>query len=138
MTVLFSRKCEYGLQALLYLAENAGDGNISADRLARVIDIPIDFIAKILQNLVKYGVVTSTRGKTGGFSLSRDPSDISLLDIVQIIDGNAVFESCVLGLPECGGDAPCPVHEEWGPLREQTRQLMEKTTLANFRPRTNT
>ena len=134
MTVLFSRKCEYALQGILYLAEHQEQGNISAEQIASDLSISKDFISKTLQSLVKDGIVMSHRGKTGGFSLARDPESISLLEIVLIIDGNGVFENCVLGLPTCGSESPCPVHSKWGPLREASRNMLATTTVSQFNP----
>ena len=134
MTVLFSRKCEYALQGILYLAENQDQGNISAEQIAADLDISRDFISKALQHLAREGIVQSNRGKSGGFSLGKSPESISLLDVVLVIDGNGVFESCVLGLPTCGSDSPCPVHNKWGPIREASRQMLADTTVAQFQP----
>jgi len=134
MTVLFSRKCEYALQGILYLAENQDQGNISAEQIATDLSISRDFISKTLQSLVKDGIVQSHRGKTGGFSIGRDPASITLLEIVLIIDGNSVFENCVLGLPTCGSDSPCPVHSQWGPIREASRNMLATTAVNQFNP----
>lgn len=134
MTVLFSRKCEYALQGILYLAEMQDQGNISAEQISRDLHISKEFISKTLQSLVKDGIVQSHRGKSGGFSLARDPATMSLLDIVLIIDGNTIFESCVLGLPTCGSDSPCPVHEQWGPIRAASREMLQNTTVDKFKP----
>lgn len=134
MTVLFSRKCEYALQGILYLAENRDQGNISAEQIASDLDISRDFISKTLQSLVKHGIIQSHRGKSGGFSLARDPDTLTLLDVILIVDGNGIFESCVLGLPSCNGESPCPVHEKWGPIREASRQMLATTTVAQFKP----
>ena len=134
MTVLFSRKCEYALLGILYLADKRDQGNISADQISKDLSISRDFISKTLQSLVKDGIVKSIRGKSGGFSLARNPETMSLLDIVLIIDGNTIFESCVLGLATCGSDSPCPVHDQWGPIREASRKMMETTTVAQFKP----
>jgi len=134
MTVLFSRKCEYALQGILYLAEKQDRGNISAEQIATDLDISRDFISKTLQSLVKDGIIQSHRGKSGGFSLARDPDSMSLLDIILIIDGNSVFESCVLGLPTCSPDSPCPVHNKWGPIREASREMLANTMVAQFQP----
>ncbi|NQT63830.1 MAG: Rrf2 family transcriptional regulator [Candidatus Marinimicrobia bacterium] len=134
MTVLFSRKCEYALQGILYLAEKQYMGNISAEQIATDLNISRDFISKTLQSLVKDGIIQSHRGKSGGFSLARDPDSMSLLDIILIIDGNSVFESCVLGLPTCSTESPCPVHNKWGPIREASRKMLENTTVAQFQP----
>ncbi|MCF7809041.1 MAG: Rrf2 family transcriptional regulator [Candidatus Marinimicrobia bacterium] len=132
MTVLFSRKCEYALQGLLYLAKHRDSGPISADLIAGELGMSREFISKTLQSLVKEGVVISQRGKAGGFSLQKAPEKISLLDIVLIIDGDEVFQGCVLGLPACGSEEPCPVHDTWGPLREQTREMLATTSLASI------
>jgi len=134
MTVLFSRKCEYAIQGILYLAERQDLGNIPAEQIASDLNISRDFISKTLQSLVKENIIHSHRGKSGGFSLARDLESLSLLDIVRIIDGNGVFESCVLGLPDCGTDAPCPVHDQWGHLREASRTMLAGTTVAQFKP----
>ena len=134
MTVLFSRKCEYALQGILYLAEYRDQGNIPADQIARDMGISRHFISKTLQSLVKDGIVLSSRGKTGGFSLAKAPESLSLLDVILIIDGNGVFESCVLGLPTCTAETQCPVHDEWAPLRERSRQMLASTTVAQFKP----
>ena len=132
MTVLFSRKCEYAIQGLLYLAKHRESGAIAADLIASELEMSRDFISKTLQGLVREGIVKSQRGKTGGFSLGRAPEDISLLEIVRIIDGEGVFQECVLGLSECSSDEPCPVHETWEPLREQARNMLSTTTLASI------
>ena len=134
MTVLFSRKCEYALQGILYLAEKQYQGNISAEQIATDLDISRDFISKTLQSLVKDGIIQSHRGKSGGFSLARDPDSMSLLDIILIIDGNSVFESCILGLPSCSAESPCPVHNKWGPIREASRAMLANTKVAQFQP----
>jgi len=134
MTVLFSRKCEYALQGILYLAENQDQGNISAEQIALDLNISRDFISKTLQSLVKHGIIESHRGKAGGFSLARNPDSLSLLDIILIIDGNGIFESCVLGLPTCSSESPCPVHEKWGPIREASKKMLATTPVSQFKP----
>lgn len=133
MTVLFSRKCEYALQGILYLAENRQRGNISAAEIATDLGISQEFISKTLQGLVKVGMIQSSRGKTGGFSLARDPENITLLEIVKIIDGNEAFENCVLGLPQCHSDAPCALHEKWLPLRDSAHAMLSNTTVGQFK-----
>ncbi len=134
MTVLFSRKCEYALQGILYLAENRDQAPIPAEQIASDLSISRDFISKTLQSLVQEGILNSYRGKTGGFSLEREPESMSLLDIILVVDGNGVFESCVLGMPSCDSNTPCPVHDQWGPLREASREMLASTTVAQFKP----
>ena len=78
MTVIFSKKCEYGLQAVLYLSTCDRGTVVSADEIARKLSIPKEFISKILQSLTESGIVASKKGKSGGFYLARDPDVVSL------------------------------------------------------------
>jgi len=136
MTVIFSKKCEYGLQAALYLAANMNDWPISSDEIARVLHIPKEFVSKILQSLTRYGIAGSKKGKSGGFYLAKQPSEIQLIDIVAAIDGVDIFESCVLGFPECSPDHPCPVHERWGRLRDEAYRMLSTETLDELTEKT--
>ncbi len=129
MTVIFSRKCEYGLQAALYLAAHDGSGPISSDDIAEVLQIPKEFVSKILQSLTKHNIIASKKGKAGGFYLGKDAREIELIDIVEAIDGLDVFDSCVLGFPQCSPDHPCPVHDKWGTLRDEAYQMLSGETL---------
>lgn len=132
MTVLFSRKCEYALQGILYLAENRQRGNISAVEIATDLGISQEFISKTLQGLVKVGMIQSIRGKAGGFAVARDPEAITLLEIVKIVDGDEAFEKCVLGLPDCDSEKPCALHEKWKPLRDLAKNMLMSTPVARF------
>lgn len=128
-TVIFSKKCEYGLQGTLYLAVNLDKGPISSDEIAEVLHIPKEFISKILQSLTKHDIIGSKKGKSGGFFLNKPASEIKLIEIVEAIDGLDIFENCVLGFPECSPDHPCPVHEKWGSLRDEAYDMLDSETI---------
>jgi len=136
MTVIFSKKCEYGLQAALYLAANSEKGPISSDEIAQILHIPKEFVSKILQSLTKHQIIASKKGKAGGFYLGKEPEAIRLIDIVEAIDGLAMFERCVLGFPECSPDHPCPVHDRWGTLRDRAFQMLSAETLDQLTEKT--
>jgi len=136
MTVIFSKKCEYGMQAVLYLAAHDKDRTISSDQISKALKIPKEFISKILQSLRDSGLIFSTKGKSGGFGLAKDPSQIKLIDIVQAIDGLEMFNSCVLGFPECSPDTPCPVHDSWGALRTKAFEMLSTETLDKLKDKT--
>ncbi len=136
MTVIFSKKCEYGLQAVLYLAARGTGEVIPADEIAKKLNIPKEFVSKILQNLTESGIVYSKKGKSGGFSLAKDPSKIRLIDIVAAIDGLGMFNNCVLGFPECNPDHPCPVHHKWGELRTKAYNMLNDETIDKFKEKT--
>ncbi len=136
MTVIFSKKCEYGLQAVLYLAAHMDRDVISADEIATKLNIPKEFISKILQSLTESGIIASKKGKSGGFAIAKDPSRIRLIDIVAAIDGLTMFNNCVLGFPKCNPDNPCPLHDRWGELRTKAYNMLSDETLDHFKEKT--
>lgn len=144
MGLIFSRQCEYALQAVLFLALQPPEKMTSIKVLAKRLDIPFPFLAKILQNLSRQGLLASLKGPTGGFTLARPARDITLFHIVKAIDGDGFMHNCVLGFPDCSGKNPCSVHENWGGLREAIYQMLISKNIAEmakdtrkpkFRPR---
>ncbi len=136
MTVIFSKKCEYGLQAVLYLAAQHKGEVISSDEIAKKLNIPKEFVSKILQSLTESGIIDSRKGKAGGFFLAKDPTRIRLIDIVAAIDGLGMFNNCVLGFPNCSPDNPCPLHSKWGELRNKAYNMLTDETIDKFREST--
>jgi Rrf2 family transcriptional regulator, iron-sulfur cluster assembly transcription factor len=136
MTVIFSKKCEYGMQAILYLAAKEKGALVSAEEISKVLKIPREFISKILQSLKDSGLINSSKGKSGGFSLAKSSSRIKLIDIVAAIDGLELFDDCVLGFPECSPTHPCPVHETWGTLRTQAYDMLNSETIDKLKEKT--
>jgi Rrf2 family iron-sulfur cluster assembly transcriptional regulator len=136
MTVFFSKKCEYAIQAVLYLAAK-GDGCVCpAEEISAKLKIPKEFVSKILQSLTENGIVESKKGKTGGFMIAKHPSKIKLIDIVEAVDGLDSFNSCILGFPNCSPEKPCPVHNQWGPLREKAYEMLSAETIDKFKEKT--
>jgi Rrf2 family iron-sulfur cluster assembly transcriptional regulator len=119
MSILFSRQCEYALQAVLYLALKPKGTNTSIKELTGRLDLPYHFVAKILQALRKKGLLASAKGPSGGFALGLPANEISLLRIVEAIDGVGLMQACVLGFPECTSDLPCSMHTTWAETRER-------------------
>jgi Rrf2 family transcriptional regulator, iron-sulfur cluster assembly transcription factor len=136
MTVIFSKKCEYGLQAVLYLAAQMDREVIPAEEIANKLSIPKEFVSKILQSLTESGIIISRKGKSGGFALAKDSKRIKLIDIVAAIDGLSMFSSCVLGFPHCNPDNPCPLHDKWGELRSKAYSMLTDENLDQFREKT--
>ena len=136
MTVIFSKKCEYGMQAILYLAAKEKGALVSAEEISKVLKIPREFISKILQSLKDSGLINSSKGKSGGFSLAKSSSRIKLIDIVAAIDGLELFDDCVLGFPECSPTHPCPVHDTWGTLRTQAYDMLNSETIDKLKEKT--
>ncbi len=136
MTVIFSKKCEYGLQAVLYLAAKEDSEVTSADEISKKLKIPREFVSKILQSLTESGIVNSKKGKSGGFSLAKKPEKIRLIDVVAAIDGLEIFKSCVLGFPQCSPEHPCPLHDKWGVLRTNAYNMLTDETLDMLKDKT--
>lgn len=136
MTVFFSKKCEYALQAILLMAASDDDCVCPAEEISKKLKIPKEFISKILQSLTESGLIESKKGKSGGFKLAKHPSKIKLVDIVEAIDGLDSFNTCVLGFPHCSDKNPCPVHHHWGELRARALDMLSSETLDQFREKT--
>lgn len=133
MSIIFSRACEYGIQATLYIATQP-DRRVGIKEIASELSIPVHFLAKILQSLSEKGVLSSFKGVHGGFTLQRAPGSIHLIDVVEAIDGLDFFDSCVLGFPGCGTGKPCPVHDRWGEVRDTIRAMLSTDSLLDLLP----
>lgn len=132
MSTLLSKSCEYGLRAALHLASPTTEGYVSIRDVSAALGIPYAFLAKIAQAMIAAGLLDSTRGPHGGIRLARAADRITLRDIVLALDGPALFEACILGLPDCGTQRACPLHDQWTPARTQIAAMFETTTLATL------
>ncbi len=132
---MLSSACEYGLRAALYLASLDAGGYVPIRRLSEDLGISFPFLTKIFQQLTQAGLLTSYRGPNGGVAFTRPPGQITLKEIVVAIDGPDLFEACVLGLPGCGEQKPCPLHAAWATERARLDALFAGTTLADMADR---
>lgn len=127
--MIYSRPCEYAIRALGYLAILDGRATAQAQEIADAERIPAPVLGKVLQELVRKGLLESRRGPGGGFWLARRPELITLRDVVAAVDGLDQFLECAVGLERCSDDAPCPLHDTWKGLRTQMMNYLETTTL---------
>ena len=132
MSVLFSRQCEYALQAVTYLALKRDGEMTSIKELTKKLRIPYHFLGKILQNLTYKGLLVSQKGPTGGFRLGMPAKEITLFHIIEAIDGVAFMNNCVLGFPECSGKNPCAVHDKWGNIRETIYSMLVNKNISQI------
>lgn len=128
---MLSKGCEYALRASVHLAALRPDGYVSIRDIGERLDISFPFLTKVFQKLTQAGIMQSFRGPNGGIRLARAPEEISLLDIVVAVDGPGLFRDCVLGLPGCGEQRPCPMHDRWAVERERLREMFQRQTLAD-------
>ncbi len=128
--MLLSKACIYGVRASLYMAlVYHKDSYISIRDMSQKLDISFHFLTKILQQITQAGLMHSYKGPNGGINLSKNPREITIIEIIDAIDGLDVFTECVIGLPGCGKNKPCPLHEKWAIARQELQDMFENTTL---------
>lgn len=130
--MIYSRSSEYAIRAFMHLAQAPEGKFVMAKQIAEQENIPAHFLAKILQQLARKGLVRSSKGPTGGFCLRTPPAEISLVQIVEALDGLEEYQKCVSGLSECTDDAACGMHDSWKALRSRIMEYLEQTTIADL------
>jgi Rrf2 family transcriptional regulator, iron-sulfur cluster assembly transcription factor len=130
--MIYSKPCEYAIRAMSFLARFPTDGAAQGREIAKAEGLRAPVLGKVLQELVRKGLLDSRRGPGGGFRLARNPQLITLRDVVAAIDGLDQFLECAVGLERCSDDAPCPLHDSWKGLRMQIMTYLEATTLAEM------
>lgn len=130
--MLLSKSCVYGLRAAIYLALHTDREYIPISEVSERLQISFHFLTKILQTLTQKKLLTSYRGPNGGVALARPPQDIIIYDIVSALDGDGVFTECILSLPGCGNQTPCPMHDSWALVRNKIRTLFMTTSLTDL------
>lgn len=131
---MFSKACEYGIRATILIAVESQKGRrISLKDIAKEIDSPVAFTAKILQALAKEDIIQSVQGAYGGYEMdSQRLQNVNLGDIVRAIDGDIIFNGCGLGLRKCNDLKPCPVHFRYKVIRENLKSMLQNTTVENL------
>ena len=130
---MFSKTCEYAIRAMLFIAQKSKDGErVGIKEIAKGIDSPEHFVAKILQDLSRKNLVQSVKGPNGGFDHDKTSLKYSMADIVKIVDGDKIFEGCGLGLRQCSETHPCPIHHEFKKIRRDIKRMLENAKLGTF------
>jgi len=130
---MFSKTCEYAIRAVMFITRETKDGRrVGVKEIAEGIDSPVYFIAKILKELSKRGIVQSLKGPTGGFFMDGNSLNHTVADVVMAIDGDKLFHGCILGLSECSEKQPCPLHAEFKKIRKELRELLTQTKLGEL------
>lgn len=130
---MLSNASKYAINAVLFLALDTNkDRKVGVKEIATSIDVPIAFLAKLLQNLSRKGVISSSKGPNGGFYLTEKNKAQKLLVVVDQIDGLTKLEECVLGLSECSSEKPCPLHHMVQPLRISLLHELSTNSITTF------
>ena len=127
---MLSQTVEYALRAVVHLADRAPEAR-TTEQIAEVTQVPKAYLSKVLQSLVRSGVVRSQRGLGGGMTLSRSASEISLLEVVNGVDPLQRIKSCPLGLTTHGANL-CPLHRRLDDSLEHLERSFSETSLAQI------
>ncbi|MSV29713.1 MAG: Rrf2 family transcriptional regulator [Bryobacterales bacterium] len=131
--MFYSRSAEYAIRAFARLSQAPPGTYVMARVLAEREEIPAHFLAKILQDLARRNFIQSNKGPNGGFALIRDGQTpkVTVLDVVQAVDGLDCCERCAVGLPECNDRTPCGMHDSWKAVRSRIIEYLGGTTIAD-------
>ncbi|WP_458789163.1 RrF2 family transcriptional regulator [Adonisia turfae] len=128
---MISQTAEYALRALVHLAARAESGPARARDIAEAIQVPVGYLQKILRTLCKHGLLTASRGSSGGFDLARSVDNITVLDVLNAADGELPrIKRCPLGLP-CHADL-CPLHRLLDSQLANVERVFGSTTLEDL------
>ena len=130
---MFKKETEYALRALVYIqAENKKGRLAGIAEIAREIDAPLYFTAKILQRLARQGFVSSQKGRGGGFFFDPEKPAVPIRDVIIAIEGDEIFKGCGFGLKFCDENNPCPLHNRYAPVRNSLNRLMSGETIQSL------
>lgn len=128
---MLSKTSEYALRAVVHLARDSG-GPVSAGDVAAALDVPANYLSKILHTLSRAGLVSSERGPGGGYRLARPAEELSIADVVGAIDSTALESRCLLGNRNCPGRHPCPAHDGWIRAAEPVAAFFRDTMVSEL------
>jgi Rrf2 family transcriptional regulator, iron-sulfur cluster assembly transcription factor len=132
MRLELTKRGDYAVRAMLALARGSGNGLLSARRIADAMAIPVRFLPQVLGDLQRAGLVEAVAGRSGGYRLARDPAAVSLLDVIEAVEGDTRRRQCVLRGGPCGLDGHCDVHDVFSQGQEALRSTFARSTLAEL------
>lgn len=132
MRLELTRRGDYAVRAMLALSRHPEGELLSVRRIAEEMDIPARFLPQVMGDLGRAGLVEATTGRSGGYRLARPASEISILDVVDAVEGNSRRRTCVLRGGPCGLDGYCDVHDVFFAAQDAMLQALDGTTLADL------
>lgn len=129
MRLELTRRGDYAIRAMLALARAGDDTWLSVSRIARAMSIPARFLPQVMADLTRGGLVRAATGRTGGYQLARRPDAVSLLEVIEAVEGESRRRTCVLRGGPCGSDGHCAVHETFFRAQEALLAVFATTTL---------
>lgn len=132
MALRLTNAGDYAIRSMIFIASLPEDAVVLRSEICESQRIPSSFMAKILRSLVRAQLLRSTRGVNGGFSLARQPSEITLLHVLEAIEGPLSLTDCVPNSEECAHSANCPANAVWSRVQDSIKEILRSTTLEDL------
>jgi Rrf2 family protein len=134
---MFNKETEYALRGMVYIqVQNLKGRRPGIVEIAKEIESPPFYTGKILQRLVRLGFIESVKGKGGGFYFDPDKPDLALKELILATEGDKTMCGCGFGLKQCSDENPCPLHEQYAPIREAINRLVSNETFRHLAEKT--
>jgi Rrf2 family protein len=130
---MIAKSTEYAIRAVVYIQlKNLEQKRPGVSEIAREINAPEAYSAKILQTLTKHKLLDSMKGRGGGFFFNENQSNLTLYDVIHVMEGDACFHKCGFGLKECNNDNPCPLHDKYKVIRDEYYNIVRTATIISL------
>ncbi len=135
---MLGKTTEYAIRALVYIfIQNQEGKRPGFKEIAKKIDSPEQFTAKVLQILARAELISSMKGRGGGFFFDQPVTPLTLHEVIRVMEGEKFFLKCGFGLSRCDGENPCPMHNDYSPVREGFLQLVKEVTIKSLANKIN-
>lgn len=129
---MLSSACQDTIRAAVWLSTKPKDDYFHIQKISESLDLPYHFLAKSLQTLVRCNILVSRRGANGGVKLSKSASDITLISLIEAVDGSKLFDACILGIGDCEDEKPCALHAQWDIWRQEMSEMYNVMKLSEI------
>jgi len=131
--MIYPQATAYAMEALAFLAGLENKASVKTRQLSEILNIPEQYLGKVMTQLVKKKYISSTKGPTGGFELAVDPGKVTLYRVMASMDSlTPLEEDCVMGLGKCSSETPCAFHDRWTKFKDQVISESQKLTLTDL------
>ena len=135
---MLGKTSEYAIRALVYVyIQNLEGKRPGYKEIAKNIDSPEQFTAKVLQSLARAELISSMKGRGGGFFFDQSAAPLPLYKVIRVMEGEKLFSKCGFGLKRCNSENPCPLHDDYSPLREEFLKLVTRQTIQSLADKIN-
>lgn len=130
---MLSKSSEYAIRAMVSVQLQNWEGRRpGVEDVAKHIEAPVAFTAKILQPLTRHKLLHSAKGRGGGFFFSNEELEVTLFEVIKVIEGEGIFHRCGFGMKNCSDDNPCPLHHKYKEVRDQFESIVKNATVQSL------